>query len=191
MKKIFIGSFVGALILFIWSFLAWSILPLHLHTFTYTPAQDSILKVLSGSGMETGVYLAPMVDNRNVHGIDHKYMEDSHKYMEEKKGQPMVTLYYLKNGMEFGPANIIRGFIFDLLALLAACILLSPAFATVSTFFGRWWLSLMVGLLITASGPLIYYNWLAVPWDFTVDMVLDVFMNWGITGLWLAWYFRK
>ena len=78
-----------------------------------------------------------------------------------------------------------------LLAVLAACILLAPAFATTTTFFGRWWLSLMVGLLITAAGPLIYFNWLGVPWDFTVDMILDIFLNWGITGLWLAWYFRK
>jgi hypothetical protein len=39
MKKIFIGSLVGGIILFIWSFIAWGVSPMHLHTFMYTPAQ--------------------------------------------------------------------------------------------------------------------------------------------------------
>ena len=46
MKKILIGSLVGTLIMFIWSFLAWMILPIHANTYMYTPAQDNILKVL-------------------------------------------------------------------------------------------------------------------------------------------------
>ena len=66
MKKILIGSLVGAIILFIWSFLAWAVLPVHLHTFQYTPAQDSILQILANNNMESGAYAMPMADNRDI-----------------------------------------------------------------------------------------------------------------------------
>src|SRR4051812_48022694 len=98
MKKILTGSAVGAIILFIWSFLAWAILPLHLHTFMYTPAQDALLKVLEENNVETGAYIIPMADNRNVSGFDSKYMDESKKVMEASKGKPSASIYYIKEG---------------------------------------------------------------------------------------------
>ena len=191
MKKILIGSLVGAIILFIWSFLAWALLPIHLHTLNYTPAQDSILKVLADNNLETGAYAMPMADNRNVHGFDKKFMEESEKAMKENAGMPMATIHYLKEGYDMSPGTMIRGFIFDFLAALAVCLLLAPTFAKMSSFFGRWWLMLLVGLLLACTGPLLEYNWMAYSWDYTVDMVLDGFLNWAITGLWFAWYFKN
>lgn len=191
MKKILIGSLVGAVILFIWSFLAWAILPLHLHTFMYTPSQDSILQVLANGNMESGAYWMPMADNRNVSSFDSKYQEETERVMTESAGKPMATVLYLKEGYNMGGSTMLKGFLFNFLAVLAASILLAPAFASMSSFFGRWWLSLVVGLLVCASGPLIQYNWLGLPWDYTVDMLIDTFLNWGITGLWLAWYFKN
>ncbi len=188
MKKLFIGSFVGAIILFVWSFLAWALLPIHLHTINYTPVQDSILKILAESKMESGAYGMPMLDNRNVGGFDSKYQEESEKLMKANAGKPMATVYYLKEGYNM---NIARGFFINFITMLAACIILVPAFTTMNTFFGRWWLTLVVGLLVSCCGPLIEYNWMGMPWNYTRDMVMDIFLNWGITGLWLAWYFRK
>ena len=187
-----IGSLVGGIIFFLWSFLAWTVLPMHLHTVMYTPAQDSILKVLAESGMESGVYSMPMVDNRNVHSMmDEKYREECQKMMEANKGKPMATVTYLKEGMKFDGSTLFLGFLYEFIAVLAVCILLAPAFASTSSFFGRWWLVLLVGLVITMSGPMISHNFMGTPWDFTLDMIVDTFANWGIVGLWLAWYFRK
>jgi hypothetical protein len=188
MKKLFIGSFVGSVILFVWSFLAWAILPIHLHTINYTPVQDTVLKILADANMQTGAYAMPMADNRNAGAFDATYHEESEKLMKENQGKPMASVYYLKDGYQM---NIPRGFLFDFLAVLAACIILVPAFTTMNTFFQRWWLTLVVGLLVNACGPLINYNWMGMPWNYTVDIVLDNFLNWGITGVWLAWYFGR
>src|SRR4051794_29763383 len=98
MKKILVGSFVGAIILFIWSFLAWAVLPLHLHTFSYHPAQDSLLNILATSETATGAYSMPMADNRNAAAFDSKYHEESEKLMKENAGRPMATIFYLKEG---------------------------------------------------------------------------------------------
>lgn len=191
MQKILIGSIVGAVILFVWSFLSWAILPLHLHTYMYSPVQDTVLSILKDHNLETGVYSFPMADNRNVSGFDAKFREESEKVMKENTGKPMATVFYEKEGYDMSSMTMVRGFLFNFLAVLAVCILLAPAFTTIDSFFGRWWLTLIVGLLINASGPLIQFNWMGVPWEFTLDMIVDNFLNWGITGLWLAWFLKK
>lgn len=191
MKKIIIGSFVGAIILFIWSFLAWAILPIHLHTFMYTPAQDELLKVLADNQVETGAYGIPMADNRNISAFDTKYQEDSEKLMQDYQGKPSATVYYKKEGYNMDASTLLKGFLFDFLATLAACIILVPGFTVMNSFFGRWWLVLVLGFLLSASGPLLQYNWMGYPWKFTFDMILDNLLNWGITGLWFAYYFNN
>jgi len=191
MKKILIGSLVGAVIFFVWSMLAWTISPLHYHTFMYTPAQDSILKALEQNNVPTGAYLMPTVDNRTVGQYDPQYHKDMERVMEESKGKPMATVYYLRDGYQMGSMTFIRGFFFDFLATLAASIILLPGMMAMRTFFGRWWLALIVGLLISASGPLIQFNWMGMPWNFTFDMVIDNFLNWAIIGLWFASYYKS
>ena len=128
MKKLIIGSLVGAIILFVWNFLSWVVLPIHLHTVNYTPAQDSILKLLAESGMEDGAYAMPMADNRNAGAFDAAYQDARTKVMEKSKGKPMASVYYLKDGYN---ENIPRGFLLGFLSVFAACILLVPAFTTV------------------------------------------------------------
>ena len=190
MKKLFIGSLVGAIILFIWSFYAWAISSIHLHTYMHTPLQDSIMNTLAENNMETGAYVMPMADNRNIDSKTEEYDKQSQELMGAGMGKPSAVLYYTK-AMEFNMGTLLRGFLFEFLTVFAACILLLPGFAATSSFFGRWWLTLIVGLLLSAAGPLMRYNFMGEPWSFAIDMIVDTFLNWGIVGLWLAWYFRK
>jgi hypothetical protein len=188
MKKLIIGSLVGAIIYFFWGFLSWAVLPIHLHTVNYTPAQDSLLKIMADNNLKDGAYSMPMADNRNVTAFDSKYYEETERVMKESAGKPMATIYYLEDGYKM---NILRGFLFDFIAVFAACIILVPAFSTTNSFFQRWWFTLVIGLIVIACGPLLNYNWMGMPWNFTVDLILDNFLTWGITGLWLAWWFGR
>ena len=49
MKKIFLGSLVGAILLFGWQSLSWTVLGIHEKAMSYTPAQDSLLNTLSNT----------------------------------------------------------------------------------------------------------------------------------------------
>lgn len=190
MKKIIIGALVGGIILMMWSFLAWTVLPLHRQTIKYSPAQDSVLKTLAESKMETGAYGMPMLDNRDPALDIAKYQKDSEKLMKENTGKPMAMVYYLKDGYTMDGTTILRGLLINLLAVLCACILLAPSLTTNNSFVGRWLMVLVAGVFVTACGPLIEYNWMAMPWNFTVDIIMDVMINWGIVGLWLAFYLK-
>jgi len=190
MKKILIGSLVGAIILFIWSFLAWAVLPLHLHTFSYHPAQDSLLTILANSQTESGAYSMPMADNRNATAFDSKYHEAGEQVMKQNEGKPMASIYYLKEGYDMSGFTMFKGFLFNLLATLALSIILAPAFSVSESFFGRWWVTFMAALFLNACGPLIQANWMGMPWNYTFDIVIDNFLNWGIVGLWFAYYYK-
>jgi hypothetical protein len=190
MKKIMIGSLVGGLILFTWSFLAWAILPLHVQTFMHTPAQDTLLQIMADNNFESRAYSMPMADNRQISSFSEDYRNEAEALMKASAGKPMATIYYLNSGYDMSGMTMLRGLLFNLLASLAICIMLVQSFSVTAGFFGRWWLTLVAGLFLNASGPLIQFNWMAMPWDFTIDMVADNFLNWGITGLWFAYYFK-
>ncbi len=191
MKKLLLGSFVGAIILFVWSAVSWVALPVNLHTLMYTPAQDTLLKVLADNHVPSGTYAMPIADNRTAGWFDAKFKDDAQKVMKEKAGAPTATIFYKQEDTNMNATTYLRGFLFNFLAVLAASILLVPGFAADSSFLGRWWLTLVLGLLISASGPMIEYNWMGHPWNYAKHLMVDDFLNWGIVGLWLAYYFKK
>src|SRR5678816_1381218 len=59
MKKWIIGSLVGALIVFAWQFLSWTMIGIHSGEEKYASAQDQVLSALSSSNLEDGMYMLP------------------------------------------------------------------------------------------------------------------------------------
>lgn len=179
MKKIFIASLVGAIIMFVWSFLAWMLLPIHANTYMYTPAQDAIMKVLSESNLESGVYGMPSAPTT----------EEAMKVMEANKGKPGAAIYYLKEDPGMGASQMVWGFIFDFIMVFAACTLLVNNMA--GSFFSRWWMVMMFAVIIIFGIHLMQWNWMGHTWSYTRDFLLDTALGWGICGLWLAWYLGR
>lgn len=190
MKKLIIGSLVGAIILFVWSFLSWVVLPLHQHIFMYTPAQDSLLQHINGTLTESGAYMLPTVDNRNVKSFDMDYKKKEMEFHEKMGGAPFAMIFYTKEGMTESAKNFIFGFLFQWVMVFCASLFVLGAREKLGGFFGRWWLVLMVAVLMGA-GQMMGWNWMGMPWHYVKDMVLTGFLDWALVGVWLAWYFRS
>jgi len=94
MKKILIASLVGGIILFAWHAVSWMVMPIHLDSFHYSPAQDSILNALENAGLTTGAYFMPTADNRNVTAFDSEYHKKTEELMKTRVGKPMATIFY-------------------------------------------------------------------------------------------------
>ncbi len=189
MKKIIIGSLAGSVILFVWGAISWMLLPIHLQSFHYTPAQDSILSALSG--LESGAYMVPAADNRNAKAFDSKYQEECMKMHEVYKGKPMATIMYIKEGVQENAMTFVRGLLFNFISVMCVCIILAASSEKLRTFFERWWMVLLVSCVLVLQGPLMGYNWMGLPWHYVKGMVIDAFVSWGLCGAWLAWYFGK
>ena len=92
MKKWLIGSFVGAILVFAWQFLSWTILPVHSGEAKYTPAQNEIMNSLSASLRDDGVYMLPTVP---------------------PGGKPWATVIYRSVYKPDMAMQLIRGFLVD------------------------------------------------------------------------------
>jgi hypothetical protein len=179
MKKIFIASLVGAIIMFVWSFLAWMVTPIHENTYKYTPAQDAIMKVLAENNLETGVYGMPSAATK----------KEAMKIMESNKGKPGVAIHYIKEDPGMGGSQMVWGFIFDFIMVFAACTLLINNMS--GSFFSRWWMVMMFAVVVIFGVYMMQWNWMGYTWNYTRDFVLDCVIGWALNGLWLGWYLGK
>lgn len=190
MKKFFIASIVGTLIVFIWSFLSWEFLPVHTHSMRYTPKQDTILKVLNNSLTEPGMYMVPSPDNRNLGMMkDEKYNKEMQEMNKQNEGKPFAMVIYGSSKMS--PCQIIYGLLIDLFAVMCAVILLVMSKDKLKTFFMRWWAVMLIGFIVALNSYFLEWNWMQFPWHFIKGEIVDTFMEWGLCGIWLAWYFRE
>ena len=191
MKKFIIATIVGGLIIYIWSVLAWLVLPAHTHTFSYAPKQDTILNTLHSSLPGPGAYMMPTADNRNVGMFDSKYRQAAEENRQKMMGKPYAMVFYgmSKEGMD--PMQYLIGILLDLVAVAFAVTIFVMAKDKLNTFFQRWWLFIVIGLIVSCNTYLIEWNWMGFPWHYTATMLVDVIMEWGLCGAWVAWYFRK
>ncbi len=190
MKKFIIGSVVGTLIIFIWSFASWKILPIHVHSFNHTPAQDTVLKVLDKALPTSGSYLLPNPDNREVESVTPEYKAADKKNMTEMVGKPSAIIFFTKKTGAMDPMQIVRGLIIDLFAVMSACIILMLTTDRLKTFFMRWWIIMLIGFIVALNSYMLDWNWMGFPWHFIKRELIDVFVEWGLVGLWLAWFLK-
>ncbi|HVY76716.1 MAG TPA: hypothetical protein VG890_17930 [Puia sp.] len=177
MKKTLIGSIVGGIIVFIWSFLSWALLNLHHGSQEYTPKQDSILAYLNTQFSDDGSYLLP----RSAPGTSHEEME---KQMESRAGKPWVMIQYHKSLNVNMTENIIRGLLTDIIMVIFVCWIFSRF--TSRQFGAIFTACILIGLIVFINAPYAVHIWYHKGdiWAYFLDAVV----GWGLVGIWLGWY---
>ena len=178
MKKHLIATVVGALILFIWQFLSWSVLNVHGAENAYTANQDEILQFLS-QNLEEGEYFLPTT----APGAS---ADEYQALMENSIGKPWAKIsYHAAMEMNMG-FNLIRGFIIDFIAVwLLVWVLLKFAELDFKTALLT---SLAVGFIGYLAYPYLNSIWFE---GSTFGYLIDVVVQWGLLGSWLGWYLNK
>ena len=182
MKKWFIGSLVGAIIIFAWQFLSWEILGLHDGGMKYTENQQAILNTLSTSLKEEGSYFMPTV----APGADKKEKMD---LMKQSEGKPWAWIIYHQSMENNMAKQMIRGFLIDFVLVLLLVIVLTKGGLPGSS--GIFTGTLAIGIITFLWGPYTGHNWFDLPWPFIKGDMIDAVVAWGICGLWLGWWLRK
>jgi len=182
MKKWLIGSFVGAILVFAWQFLSWTVLQLHIGEAKYTPAQDSIVSFLSSTLKEDGVYMLPTVPPGSS-------MEAGQELGEKMNGKPWATVTYKTAYHNEMTMPMIRGFLVDLFLVFSLIYVLTRGGTPkpIRVFAG----SIAVGLIIFLVGPYSQHIWFQTPNEAYSGHLIDAFVVWGLTGLWLGWWLNR
>ena len=144
MKKSLIGAVVGAIIIFIWQFLSWTLLNLHQPAQRHTPNQEAIMPVLN-SNLEEGGYILPSIPEESS-------WADHEKAMKESVGKPWATIQYHKSMEDTMVMNMIRGLLVNIIIVWLACWIFlrmnKPQFGTILTA------SLFIGFIVFLNAPI-------------------------------------
>ncbi len=179
MKKLLIAALVGGIILFFWQFLSWSLLGIHNEMQQYTPKQGEILKALGENLSEDGFYYMPGLPNGSSQA-------EYEKLMAENKGKPWAQVFYHKAENTNMTANMARGVVVDILAVL----LVAWLFSKMSNVGFQDILlgCLAIGLVSFLTTEYTYSIWFQTK---TMGNLIDAVVSWGLVGAWLAWWLRR
>ena len=183
MKKIIIGSLVGAIIFYALQFIMWEG-GLHGDFRSYTPNQAAVMDALSQNLKEDGLYMVPMVDPASPT----KEAEEE-KMWKDNVGKPWTMIFYHKSQDEMSMSYMLIGFLYSLIACLIAALLLH--YGNFATFNSRFLVAMAFSIFTLSQGVLDDMNWWSYPWSFVKPEIIDLTIGWGICSLWLAWYFKK
>ena len=182
MKKWLIGSFVGAVLIFVWQFLSWTVFQLHEAEARYTPAQDSILRYLNSQFSETGTYMLPTVPP----GSSQEAAEELGKTMD---GKPWVTLTYRSSYNHNMIRPMIRGFLVGL--VLVFCLIYILTRGGTPRSLRVFAASIAMGLITFLWGPYNEHVWFQTPVADLYGPLIDSLVAWGLTGIWLGWWLNR
>jgi len=179
MKKQLIATLVGALILFVWQFLSWAVLPVHHSEYGHTPNQDKIMEVLNQNLTEEGTYMVPGVPPGTPHA-------EAEAAMASSVGKPWASISYHKSFNVNMGMNMFRGFVIDLLAAwLLVWLLLRFETLNLTTAVQA---SVFVGIIGYLS--ISYLNSIWFETDSIGDLI-DAVVQWALVGLWLGWWLPR
>jgi hypothetical protein len=182
MKKIIIGSIVGGILLFAWLSLSWMVFGFHDKAYRYTPAQDSLVNIISADLQEEGQYVMPNVPPNALH----KEMEDM---MSKNDGKPWVVINYHKAHSYDMVMPMIRGFLICLVSVWLCCLVIARL--DKKSFNRILAAALIFGAICFLYKSYMGHNWMDTSWDILTGELIDDIAGWGLAGTWLGWWYSR
>jgi len=181
MKKILLGGLIGGVILFLWSFLAWVILPLHSSSLHGIANEDAVITALQQSLSSHAVYMIPHNPGKDAD------LAAQNAWLDKMKRGPTGLIMYNPIGTDpMMPRQMIIGVILDFLAALLVSWLLTRSTAFGTSYVSRVSFCGMFALFVTVFDYLMMWNWMGYPGDFTIGLILDSFIGLLLAGLGIA-----
>ncbi|HPH85047.1 MAG TPA: hypothetical protein PLC48_06280 [Ferruginibacter sp.] len=182
MKKIFLGSLVGAILLFGWQSLSWTVLGIHEKAMSYTPAQDSLLNTLSNTLKQEGQYILPTLPP-NSSG------EDYEKLSKSIEGKPWAMVTYHETHHNDMLMNMIRGFLTCFVCVWLCCVIIGRQQS--KGFYNGFSTALIFGLVSFLFVWYIGHIWMGIGWYVLKGEMIDALVGWGLSGIWLGWWYSR
>jgi len=180
MKKILLAGVVGGLVMFLWSFAAWELLPLHTSTIRKMSNEDSVMVAMKAGMDRQSVYMFPAYPRSG----DRTEME---KWKEKASQGPMGMVVYSPAGPTLGlPAMMGIGLLDMIFTAMLAAWLLSRSTAAKSGYFTRVMFCGMLGLFLCLAVHVANWNWMMYPVDYTTGWIADSLIGWVIGGIGIA-----
>jgi hypothetical protein len=118
-------------------------------------------------------------------------MEDMEKMHQERIGKPWAMVFYHTSYEGMNSVYLLKGVLYDFLALLLATIALYSARKSLNSFGKRFAFTMLFPLFAACNILLPQSNWWAFHFDFIRATLLNLGIGFSLVALWLAWYIGK
>ena len=192
-KKIILGGILAGVLMFAWSSLAHTVLPIGAMGISTTANEDAVLTVLRTNLPDSGIYFIPahqLMEAEKVAGADRQKAMD--EWQSKYGGGPSAVLVYKATGASVMEVRqLVCEFLADLVAGLIMAFALWMALARVHSFGGRVGFIALIGLLPWLIVDASNVNWYGFPTAYAIGQLLDQGVGAILAGIGLALLFRK
>ena len=167
MRSIVLAALLGAVVMFLWGWLSWAVLPWQMAVSNRFADEAAMQQALKMNGPKTGVYYLPF------------------ESADERPGEPAAFVNLRPDGWGM---SIARTMIVGLIGLFVAALLVLWLLgrARIPTYGGRVGFIALAGLAIAFYGNFVYWNWYGFPTSYTIVQMLDALIGWALAGLVMA-----
>jgi hypothetical protein len=184
MKTLLKSGLLGGLIVFLWGFVSWMVLPYHAETLHHFQDEDAVQAALTTNVLGAGIYLLPHPEPENAKLPDALARQNALKRLRQTEYGPFAFAVVQPKGTGPIPLLMARGLALKILAAILMTWLLlqmGPASYRRRVFFVM--VAAMVGAILV---NLEQWNWWAFPDDYVLLQMLDLLMGWFLAGLVMA-----
>jgi len=186
-KKIVIAAVVGGIVYTIWGGLAWMVLGIHDWSTGRLVDENAVVAVLNENVNREGVYVFPAMPEETGSMSESEMTAQAEQWMEKYRKGPIGMIAYRPQGSDpMMTPMYISGLIISILAAFIVAWLLSRSTAVSQSFFARVSFCGMIGIFASVVTHVAFWNWMLMPFDYTVAMVLDLVLGWTLTGAVIA-----
>ena len=160
-KQLVLGSVLGAIVLFVWSAIAWMLIPWPgepLRTFTN---EDAVAQAIKANATRSGNYLLPNESKRTVGMTNEQYQKVEQEAADRMSRGPVIFAAVRLEPFGSMVKPLVIGFITQFIAALLAAFLLLQTSAL--SYAIRVVFLTVIGVIIFVGGHLDEWNW----WSFS------------------------
>jgi hypothetical protein len=173
-KRVMLAGVLGALAMFVWTFIAHMVLPLGENGIKQIDNEQALLTTMQSTLSAHGFYMFPNMPS----GGDQT--ENEKKIASGPSG---MLIYFPKRDFSFGQA-LATEFVTELVPVLIAVYLLS--LTGIGTFAGRVGFFALVGLIAVIATNISYWNWYGFPATYTLSYMFTGWMGYVCAGVVVA-----
>jgi hypothetical protein len=183
LKQLILGSVLGGLVLFVWSAIAWMVIPWPGDPFLKFTDEAAVAQTLTANAPRSGNYLLPNEPKRTPGMTDEQYKAAEQAAMDEGARGPMIFAAIRLGPMGMTKPLIIQFFIQLVLALLA-CVLLTKTCGL--AYSKRVLFVTIIGVMIFIGGHLEQWNWFSFSNAYTFMELGAIVIGWLLAALVIA-----
>ena len=187
-KQLALGSVLGAIVLFVWSAIAWMLIPWPGEPLRSFTNEDAMAQAISANALRSGNYILPNMPKRTP-GMTDQQFDALEKAMADRwaRGPIVFAAVRLEPFGSFGVALLIQFVTQFVLALLATLLLLQTSGLSRGARIG---FVFAIGLIIFVGGHMDEWTW----WSFSNAYMLMQFgaivIGWLLASLVISTFVR-